>query len=98
MSYYHEYIKAFGDVQQEWLDTTIKAKLGGFRYWLLSHIPQSLAARLIKYIDLIIVRSFVSGGHKIQIIYKHELVAEATFKINDRGWYMVDHAEEEAES
>ena len=94
MSYFTDYIKAFGDVQAEWIDLQLRHELKPWTVWLLDHLPTDLAKRLALRTGLAITRSFIPGGHAIHITRHRDTIGSAKFKLNDRGWYLVDELEE----
>ena len=98
MSYFNDYVKAFGHPQDEWIDTVVRHELNPLTLWLVNHLPTKWAMKLALRTGLVITRSFIPGGHAIHITRHKRLVNSAEFKLSERGWYMVDKFEEKAEA
>lgn len=83
-----KYVKAFGEEQARWIQNELYPHLSIVDHWFLMNemVPAKVQNWYGRRHPIAIVRSLISGGHRLTIIKKGEVIGYADFKLTDDGW------------
>jgi hypothetical protein len=84
----NKYMAAFGDEQAAWIDSVILPALSPLeRFLLLNHLMPVRVQRWVgRRRQIAIVRSLISGGHRLTITKGGRVLGFCDFKLTNDGW------------
>lgn len=85
-----KYVHAFGDEQAHWIEATLYPELTVVDHWFLMTeiVPVRVQNWYGRRHQIAIVRSLISGGHRLTITKSGRVLGYADFLLTDEGWIL----------